>query len=253
MDERNKTGQEVSVELKEKNDELHRAAKRASRFISTLSHELRAPLGAVISFSEVLLDHMVGKLNPRQEKYVQEILRSCRHALKLINRLLDHSRLEAGLVKLNFREIDPAVPIQESLALISAAVSRKKLQVDNLINAGDYVVWADKGRLGQIFLNLLTNAVKYTPAGGKIIIGALEKDGFLKIRVADTGIGIAGEYHTAIFEDFNRGPGDRELVEGTGLGLSIAKRLVEMHGGSISVKSKEGKGSVFTFTLPAGN
>ncbi|HBV96406.1 MAG: hypothetical protein JL50_14205 [Peptococcaceae bacterium BICA1-7] len=243
--------QTTTRKLQYKNTELERLADQKTRFLAGLSHELRAPLNAVISFSDVLLDKVVGELNQQQERYLHEILNSGQHLLNLINDLLDLSKIEVGRVDLNIRELDLSIPLEEALAMVGADVSRKRLEVTNLVNAGDCVVVADKGKLKQIFLNLLTNAVKFTPVGGKLTIGSACDGPKCRIWVADTGIGISPEYHDAIFEEFNqvgsKGPGQ---YTGTGLGLSITKKLIELQGGVIHVQSGEGVGATFIFTLP---
>jgi len=242
--------QTTTRELQNKNNELERLADQKTRFLAGLSHELRAPLNAVISFSDVLLDKVVGELNQQQERYLHEILNSGQHLLNLINDLLDLSKIEVGRVDLEIRELDPAIPLEEALSMVGADVSRKQLEVTNLVNAGDCMVVADKGKLKQIFLNLLTNAVKFTPVGGKITIGSACDSQKVKMWVADTGIGISPEYHEAIFEEFNQVASKGSEYAGTGLGLSITKKLIELQGGEILVQSEEGVGSTFIFTLP---
>lgn len=240
----------VTQELQVKNAELIRVGEQKSRFIANLSHELRAPLSAVISFSDVLLDKIIGELNQQQEKYLHEILNSGQHLLNLINGLLDHSKIEAGQLELNLEDIDPAVPLEGALVMVSADISRKCLHVTNSVKQQTYRVKADRDRLRQVFLNLLTNAIKFTPQDGKITIGSRANNNFVEFWIADTGDGIAKHDHQTIFEEFRQGENAAGKVEGTGLGLAITKKILELHGGEIYVHSDAGQGAIFTFTLP---
>lgn len=242
--------QNLARELEAKNAELERLGERKLKYLASLSHELRAPLNAVIGFSDVLLDQVVGELNEQQEKFLRDIYASGQHLLALINDLLDLSRIEAGEVELDIKEIDAAVPLEEALAMVSAEVTRKHLTVNNLLTRGAYRVMADRDRLKQVFLNLLTNAVKFTPEHGRITIGARSDRNTLYVWVADTGIGIAKEYHEIIFEEFRQAGSISKAFGGTGLGLAITRKLLELQGGVISVRSEEGKGATFSFTLP---
>ncbi|WP_066633758.1 ATP-binding protein [Desulfolucanica intricata] len=243
--------QAITEELQKKNAELQKVDENKTKYLATLSHELRAPLNAVIGFSDVLLDKVVGQLNQQQEKYLHEILNSGKHLLNLINDLLDLSKIKAGQVELDIRCIDPAIPLQEALAMGGAAISRKSLEVINLVPDNTYTVSADHNKLKQIFLNLLTNAVKFTPEGGRIIISARQEQNVLYLSVADTGIGIAPQYHETIFEAFKQ---TKNTVSGsfggTGLGLAITRQLLALQNGRIYVESTEGQGATFTFTLP---
>jgi signal transduction histidine kinase/CheY-like chemotaxis protein/HAMP domain-containing protein len=243
--------QSTSFELQVKNEELERLGLHKSKFMASLSHELRAPLNAVIGFSDVLLDKVVGQLNRDQEKYLQEINVSGQHLLNLIDDLLDLTKLEIAQVELNIAELDPAVPLEKALMMVQNEVQNKQLLVTNQIAEQSYKVLADDDKLRQIFLNLLTNAVKFTPKGGQItIFAASTANNMLAISVADNGIGIAKEFQEIIFEEFRQAGAISQNYGGTGLGLAITKNLVELHGGSITVESVEGEGAVFTFTLP---
>lgn len=243
--------QATTLKLEAQNAELQRVGKEKTKFLATLSHELRAPLNAVISFSDVLLDRVVGEINMQQEKYLHEIMNSGHHLLNLINDLLDLSKIEAGQVELNIREIDPAAPLDEAMAMVSAEVLRKKLEVTNLVKPDVFLVTADQGKIKQVFLNLLSNAVKFTPEGGCITIDARSENKVLYLRVADTGIGIAKEYHETIFEEFKQAANViTGTFGGTGLGLPITRKLLELQGGRIYVESEEGQGATFTVALP---
>ncbi|MEG6521753.1 ATP-binding protein [Desulfotomaculum sp. 1211_IL3151] len=240
--------QQITLELQSKNDQLVEMSQRRMNFMATLSHELRAPLNAVIGFSDVLLDQVVGKINPEQKRYLEEIYNSGNHLLGLINDLLDISKIEANQVKFNITEIDPSIPLAEAIAMVSGDIKRKKLRIYNLLTNNSFKVLADASKLKQIFINLLTNAVKFTPEQGYITIGGKEENEEIQIWVADTGIGIAPAYHQTIFEEFKQAP--NTLKGGTGLGLPITKMLLELQGGRIEVESQEGKGAKLIITLP---
>lgn len=242
--------QEVTRELRVKNQELEKAGQNKSKFIATLSHELRAPLSAIISFSDVLTDQVVGELNQEQQKYLREIYYSGNHLLKMIDELLDFSKIEAGQIELKIKNIDPAIPLEEAMAMVDAKVSSKRLKVTNLLSPATYLVAVDQYRLTQVFLNLLTNAIKFTPDGGCITIGAQAENEFLNIWVSDDGIGIDRKYHNLIFEEFKQVGTISGEIGGTGLGLPITRKLLELQGGSIHVESGEGKGAKFMFKLP---
>lgn len=239
----------VTDELQKKNHELERVGEQKSRFVATLSHELRAPLNAVISFSDVLLDKVMGELNQQQEKYLREILNSGQHLLNLINDLLDHSKIEAGQLELKIEEVDPSAPLEEAITMVSADISRNRLVITNSIKPHSYLVAADRDRLKQVFLNLLTNAVKFTPKSGQITIGARVNNLVVEFWVADTGIGIDKKDQDIIFEEFKQGENASGTI-GTGLGLAITKKLLELQGGKIFVSSAKEQGATFTFTLP---
>jgi signal transduction histidine kinase len=238
-------------EIEEKSRLLEVANRHKSEFLANMSHELRTPLNAIIGFSEVLLQRMFGELNAKQEEYLQDVLSSGRHLLSLINDILDLSKVEAGRMDLELARFDLPQAIQDTLVLVRERAARHgiDLQVDVDGRLGPFV--ADERKLKQVLLNLLSNAVKFTPEGGRIDVRAVPIAGAVEISVADTGIGIAPEHQELIFEEFRQVGGDyAHKREGTGLGLTLARKLVELHGGRIWVKSQPGLGSTFTFSIP---
>ncbi len=238
-------------ELEEKSRELEAASRHKSEFLANMSHELRTPLNAIIGFSEVLQERMFGELNAKQAEYVQDVHASGRHLLSLINDILDLSKVEAGRMELELAAFSLPAALHNALTLVRERAERHGLTVSLAVDErlGDVV--GDERKVKQVLLNLLSNAVKFTPEGGRIAVTAQPADGFVEIAVSDTGIGIAPEDHEAIFEEFRQVGSDyARKREGTGLGLALAKRLVELHGGRIWVKSEVGKGSTFIFTLP---
>jgi signal transduction histidine kinase/DNA-binding response OmpR family regulator len=235
-------------ELERKGAELEVASKHKSEFLASMSHELRTPLNAVIGFSDVLLERLFGDLNDRQEEYVRDILESGRHLLELLNEILDLSKVEAGRMELS----PTAFPVREALEygtlmIRESAASRDvkvMLDVDDSVN----VIDADEQRFKQVVLNLLSNAVKFTRQ--RIDVSARCDGTTLTVSVSDDGQGVAPEDRARIFESFQQGRRGSSKEEGTGLGLTLSKRIVELHGGQISLKSDLGVGSTFSFTIP---
>jgi signal transduction histidine kinase len=229
--------------------ELEIASGHKSEFLASMSHELRTPLNAVIGFSDVLLERLFGELNERQEEYVRDIRDSGRHLLELINEILDLSKVEAGRMELEPAELSLPELLEQALALVRERAARQRLQVTLELDPAVGTVWADDTKLKQVVVNLVTNAVKFTPDGGTVDVVARARGGEVEVTVRDTGIGIAEEDQARIFEAFQRG--DRRVsTEGTGLGLTLSKRFVELHGGRIWVQSRLGEGSTFGFAIP---
>ncbi len=238
------------AELEVKNREVERANQLKSEFLANMSHELRTPLNAVIGFSELLLDD-AHTLAPTQVQFVSDILASGRHLLSLINSVLDLAKIEAGRLTLELAPVSPVEEITAACALIAAAARKKRI---HLAVAAEAVQWAkaDRGKLQQILLNLLANAVKFSREEGRIEIGAEDAGALVRFWVRDEGPGISEALRRELFKPFVQG--EAPLVkahEGTGLGLAISKRLVQHHGGEIGVESEPGHGSRFWFTLQA--
>jgi CheY-like chemotaxis protein/anti-sigma regulatory factor (Ser/Thr protein kinase) len=198
-----------------------------------------------------LSEELEGPLNDKQKRFVTHVHNDSVHLLDLINDILDLSKIESGRVDLDIRGVDAAEVLSGILTGVAQAAKAKDLRLVNHVS-GPCTVLADAIRLREIFTNLLSNAIKFTPKGGAITVEAAEAAGMVRFSVRDTGIGIAPEDHAVIFEKFRQvAATTRGIREGTGLGLAIVKHLVEMHGGSIELESVVGKGSCFTFTLPA--
>jgi signal transduction histidine kinase len=239
------------TELDDKTRQLEIANRHKSEFLANMSHELRTPLNAVIGFSEVLIERMFGEVNPKQEEYLNDILSSGRHLLSLINDILDLSKIEAGRMELEAQLFNLPAALDNALTLIKERAARNSIALEVHVDPEIGEVVADERKVKQVLLNLLSNAVKFTPEGGKITMSAALNGKAIEVSVADTGIGIADEDQEAIFEEFRQVGSDyARKREGTGLGLALARRLVELHGGTLSVKSEVGKGSTFTFTIP---
>ncbi|HEU5294279.1 MAG TPA: HAMP domain-containing sensor histidine kinase [Burkholderiaceae bacterium] len=227
------------------------AANQAkSEFLANMSHELRTPLNAIIGFSEVLSERMFGEVNEKQAEYLADIQESGRHLLSLINDILDLSKIEAGRMELEPSDFDLPSAIEHSLTLVRERAQRRGIGLGHTVDAQLGMIHADERKLKQVLLNLLSNALKFTPEGGRIDVRAALRDGVAEVSVTDTGIGISPEDQEAVFEEFRQVGTASKKVEGTGLGLAISKKFIELHGGKIWVTSQVGTGSTFAFTLP---
>jgi CheY-like chemotaxis protein/nitrogen-specific signal transduction histidine kinase len=239
-------------ELELRNREVQRATQLKSSFLASMSHELRTPLNAIVGFSDLLAEETPGELNPKQKRFVNHIKQASAHLLQLINDILDLSKIEAGQLALRCEDFQVKDTLPEVLSTILPLVMAKNIRLEQRIET-DQHIYADRVRFKQILYNLLSNAVKFTPKAGRIDIDCREVGSSVCISVADTGVGIRAEDQAVIFDEFRQVEGPAETTQqGTGLGLTITKRLVEQQGGKISLESEFGKGSRFTFTLPAG-
>jgi len=216
-----------------------------------MSHELRTPLNAIIGFSEVLDERYFGELNEKQGEYVKDIHSSGRHLLQLINDILDLSKIEAGRMELEVGDFDLPASLQNALTLVRERAQRHSIELGLKVDPALGTFRADERKFKQIMLNLLSNAVKFTPEGGKVSVAAKLNGSAIEVSVSDTGVGIAPEDQSIVFEEFRQvGHDYTRKAEGTGLGLALTRRFVELHGGAITLASTPGKGSTFTFTLP---
>ncbi|MEW6087146.1 MAG: HAMP domain-containing sensor histidine kinase [bacterium] len=229
------------------------ANKSKSDFLANMSHELRTPLNSIIGFAEVLQDELFGKLNEKQKQYMDNINTSGKHLLSLINDILDLSKIESGKMEMDLEDVFLKRNILEPSLLMfreKAVKHNITLALETLFHE-DIRVKADLKKLKQVMYNLLSNALKFTPDGGKINVAAKIKQDEIEISVEDTGIGIKpGDIHK-LFKTFSQIESvDSKNHEGTGLGLAISKRLVDAHGGKIRVESEFGKGSRFIINIP---
>jgi signal transduction histidine kinase len=228
------------------------AAEQANRakttFLNNMSHDIRTPMNAIVGFTALAASHMD---NPEQVKdYLQKISVSSQHLLSLINDVLDMSRIESGKVTIEESDVHLPDVIHDLRTIIQANVTAKQQEL--LIDTQDVKhedIITDKLRLNQVLLNILSNALKFTPAGGKITVSLKNIKGKAVITVGDNGIGMSEETLKRIFEKFYQGDKSRSGA-GNGLGLPLAKKIVDLHRGDISAESREGEGSVFTVRLP---
>jgi signal transduction histidine kinase/ActR/RegA family two-component response regulator len=237
-------------ELDAKRSELEVASQHKSEFLASMSHELRTPLNAVIGFSEVLLDRMFGDINERQEEYLHDIWRSGRHLLELLNEILDLSKVEAGQMVLEPTRFSVPDALEYALSLVRERASVHRVDLELEVGPEVGVVDADELRFKQVVLNLVSNAVKFTPDGGRVTVAAARRGDELEITVTDTGVGVPPEDRTRIFESFQQGGRGAAKEEGTGLGLTLSRRIVDLFGGRMWLTSVVGEGSTFGVALP---
>jgi len=239
------------VQLEKSNASLTEANTHKSVFLANMSHELRTPLNAIIGFSELLTDAPPGQYDEKSRKRFQEqILTSGRHLLGLINDILDLSKVEAGQMELRLQRVDVDEIVGQVTRTVEPLVGKKGIDLKVDVAAAGEVV-ADAGKLKQMLLNLVSNAIKFTPEGGTVTLGGRRTSDSVDISVTDTGIGIAEADQKNIFREFHQvdqGPGRKH--EGTGLGLALTKRFATLHGGDVRVESRPNEGSVFTLKLP---
>ncbi|MDB9313960.1 CBS domain-containing protein [Spirulina sp. CS-785/01] len=242
----------AEIELQQTNQKLIRATQLKDEFLASMSHELRTPLNAILGMTEGLQEEIFGKLNQKQCKALQTVERSGTHLLELINDILDLSKIEAGEFSLELKPTDPNILCVSSIEFVQRQAQKKQLQlqVDVSPNLPQLVV--DERRIRQVLINLLNNAVKFTPEGGEVTLEVrLLSSAFVRFMIQDTGIGIAPEHQRKLFQPFVQiDSALNRQYAGTGLGLSLVKRVVELHGGTVGVSSEVGVGSQFAFELP---
>ncbi|WP_129628957.1 response regulator [Candidatus Oscillochloris fontis] len=244
---------ERTADLSRANQELARAVRAKDDFLANMSHELRTPLNAILALSEGMLEQLRGPLNERQMASLRNIESSGLHLLSLINDILDLSKIEAGRMDLQTDLVLMSDVCAASLIFIKEQANKKQLKVNLFQEDMSLRIYADQRRLKQMLVNLLTNAVKFTPVGGRIdlIVNADASRGVLDMTVADTGMGITAEEMQRLFKPFIQlDSGLTRQHEGTGLGLALVRRLAELHGGSVALESTPGVGSRFTVSLP---
>jgi signal transduction histidine kinase len=247
------------------------ASRSKSDFLANMSHELRTPLNHIIGFTELVVGKQFGDLNDVQTEYLNDVLHSSRHLLGLINDILDLSKVEAGKLELTLEAVNVKVVLDTCLTMIKEKAMKHGIQVSTDVGRMPEAILADERKLKQILYNLLANAVKFTPDGGRICVAArarvngefaetvsdalFEEKGSaeVEISVGDNGIGIDPNDFDRIFKPFEQAGTLSECsLQGTGLGLPLTKKLVELHGGRIWVESEGvGKGSKFLFRIPA--
>ena len=237
-------------EIEDKSRQIETANRHKSEFLANMSHELRTPLNAIIGFSEVLLDPALIVTEAEQSQFLTDVLSSGKHLLRLINEILDLAKIEAGKIEL---KVESAMLSQifASVQTIMRPLAAKKnidLQIENITVPEPFPM--DAARVKQVLINLLANAVKFSPEGGTVWMRAVSDDGAVRVEVGDTGPGIEQQDQQKIFLEFQQAARDSGNPQGTGLGLTLAKRFVELHGGKIWLKSEVGRGSRFFFTLP---
>uniref|UniRef100_UPI0038D48550 hybrid sensor histidine kinase/response regulator n=1 Tax=Pseudanabaena mucicola TaxID=71190 RepID=UPI0038D48550 len=253
---------ESNQELLIFNEELGRATRLKDEFLANMSHELRTPLNAILGMNEGLQEEVFGSVNERQIKALQTVERSSNHLLELINDILDIAKIESGQMELDCTICAVAPLCQSSLAFIKQQALKKRIQLEIRLQLNLPDLLVDERRIRQVLINLLNNAVKFTPEGGRIILEVKEvkqllpaldnsPQNFLQISVIDTGIGISAENIKKLFQPFIQiDSALNRQYDGTGLGLALVKRIVELHDGRVGLTSELGVGSRFTIELP---
>ncbi len=242
-----------SLQLETQNVQIQEASRLKSKFLANMSHELRTPLNAIIGFSELIHDGKVGPVAPKQQEYLADILTSSRHLLQLINDVLDLSKVEAGKLDFHPEPVDLSRLVGEVLGILRTAIASKAIHVESHVDASLSDVVLDAARFKQVLYNYVSNALKFTPEGGRVIVRALPEPAgsAFRLEVEDNGIGIAPEDIARLFVEFQQlDAGATKQHSGTGLGLALTRKLVETQGGTIGVRSMPGRGSVFHAVFP---
>jgi len=238
-------------QLKDTNARLLDADRHKSVFLASMSHELRTPLNAILGFSELLIDAPDGEFPAAtRTRFLTQIHASGKHLLGLINDILDLSKIEAGQMELRLQTVSVAEVIAQALSTVEPLAAQKQIKMQTGEMSGGEIT-ADAGKLKQMLLNLMANAVKFTPDGGEVTVTSSRHEKTVEIAVADNGIGIAPKDHARVFQGFQQVDSGMERQQaGTGLGLHLTRRFAALHGGDVLIDSQLGKGSVFTITLP---
>jgi signal transduction histidine kinase len=256
----------LNLNLKQANIELIRVTKLKDEFLSNMSHELRTPLNGILGMAECLQEEIFGEINPSQKDAIATIQNSGNHLLELIQDMLDVSKIMAGMLKIDIKTISIADLCNSSLELTKQQALKKQIQLTANVFPNTEVIAVDPRRIRQVLVNLLDNAVKFTPPGGKVdldvrIVNDLSREltithsvangCWIKFSITDTGIGISTSDRDKLFQPFIQiDSGLNRKYEGSGLGLVIVKQIVELHGGYVDVSSQIDQGSCFTVYLP---
>ena len=240
------------IEAQAARERAEAANKAKSRFLANMSHELRTPLNAVIGFTDLMRRNMFGSLgNERYEEYVTLIYDSGQLLLDLISDMLDMAKIEAGKLELNLERVDLTGTIEDSVRLLSDRAASNGLELTVTAPATPISLTADRRAVKQVLLNLLTNAIKFTPAGGQVDVQVRVDDGRVIVSVRDTGIGIPAHELPRLGNPFEQVCGDPMLAKsGAGLGLALVRALVEKHGGQLRIDSEDGVGTMVSVDFP---
>ncbi|HEY0706498.1 MAG TPA: hybrid sensor histidine kinase/response regulator [Polyangia bacterium] len=243
---------ETLVELDKARIQAENASRSKSQFVANMSHELKTPLNAIIGFGELLEDGDAGEpLTPKQREFVGHMVASGKHLVTLMNDILDLSRIEAGRIDLRRESHAVGGILGDAIETVRPFAQKRGVSLDTRIAEDLPPLSIDRVRFTQVLFNLLSNGIKFTPAGGTVRLSAQLTGPNLEIAVEDTGIGISPADQKRLFREFERiEPSQGPRQEGTGLGLALVKRLMELHGGSVRVESEVGQGSVFTVAFP---
>jgi len=248
---------QYAMELRNKNEQLARALEAArlateakSRFLAGVSHELRTPLNGIIGFSEMMYDAKLGPVSPDHKDVLSDILTSARHLLQLINDILDLSKVEAGRMEFHPESARIDTLVYEVRDVVRPLAEKKRLKLSISVPT-EFTAVVDPARFKQVLYNYLSNAVKFTPESGRVEVRVRrEEEHSFRVEVEDTGVGISPDEIAKLFQEFQQLPNSRKAEQGTGLGLALTRHIVEAQGGSVSVRSVKGSGSVFAAVFP---
>jgi putative tryptophan/tyrosine transport system substrate-binding protein len=238
-------------ELAFANERLKELDRMKSDFVSHVSHELRTPLTAIKGAVDLVLREVTGPLTEKQVHYLNRVRSNTQHLAGLINDLLDLSKIESGKIEVKSRRVSLGGLVHEVVEALRPVAAEKVIALETALREPSILVWADRDKINQVLMNLIGNAIKFTPVQGRVIVSASRNGGeSVQVSVSDTGPGVSPEDREKIFAKFYRAETNGTNPKGTGLGLAISKALVELHGGKIWVESEPGRGSTFFFTLP---
>lgn len=235
--------------VKKQNEKIKADEKLQNQFLANISHDLRTPLNSIIGFSDALSNNCFGKLNNKQSEYVNDIKIAGLKLLEMINEVLDITKIESHTVKLNLSDTDISVLIDEICNTLNPLFEKKELNIIKKTNT-NITIKADYIKLQQILINIIGNAIKYSPPKGTITIKTNQNKQNLIISIKDEGLGIGKKYHKKIFKKFFQIPENMSSEPSTGLGLTIANEFIKLHNGKIEIKSQTGKGAEFIITIP---
>ncbi len=229
----------------------HEIAQMKNEFVSTVSHELRTPLTSIKGYVDLILDGDAGEINEIQQDFLSIVKENSDRLVQLINDMLDISRIESGRIHLKVEPLSITESIEGAVDTFRAVLAQTGRSIETAVPESLPLAAGDRDRIGQVLINLISNAVKYSPEGGGVTVGAHVKDGFVVVSVADEGLGISREDQKQLFTKFYRVDSAMTRdIGGTGLGLSICKSIIELLGGRVWVESTLGKGSTFYFSVP---
>ena len=251
LERANRQLEDANRELNEANAKLRELSEMKEEFLALTTHDLRSPLTVISGVINFFTSGRLGDLTPEQKNMVSMMERNTQNLIELVNDLLDASKLESGTMRLDMSAIELAPLVAELREQMLPMAREKEITLAESLPAGLPALRADRAKLRRVLVNLLSNALKFTPRGGRVEVTAAQEDGVVRVSVADTGVGIPPEDLARLFDKYEQARSRATRSEkGTGLGLYITRQLVELHGGEISVTSEVGKGSTFSFTVP---